>query len=300
MIPPVDNFPCPGRKVSDGQPRIPCGKNLGRHTDNEMKLGFRLRCNGRTCRWTLNPLEGTFFKSSNLSFLEDLRLIFCFTENLTVTEVMRHTGHSPNTCVERYKYCRAVCDRILDQEQNPVGGPELHVEIDETHLFENKYHRGRPTTMQARKEFVFGMCCRETQEVVMVRVKRCDKNTLWPLILQHVRPGSIINTDGARVYEDLCTAEGRAYGFNFREHKIVIHKNGEYVRYEGDDQVTTNHLEVRWRYLKDKVASIPEDQGLDDYISYYVYYDLHLKDRNPGQRLEYFINDLRKIYPGIH
>ena len=47
-----------------------------------------------------------------------------------------------------------------------------------------------------REKFVFGMCCRETQEVVMVRIKRCNKNTLWQLILQHVRPAqSLIQTE---------------------------------------------------------------------------------------------------------
>ena len=289
-------IPQNGRNCS-GKNGNTCGARMRVENDRTMKIDFRWRCT-IACKASANPLAETFFEYSNLSFV-DLRLMFCFTENLTVTDAMRHTGHGPNTVVARYQYLRAVCDRILDEEQEQVGGQGLHVEIDETHLFENKYHQGRPTAMQARREYVFGMLCRETKTVVMIRVKKCDKATLWPLILRYVRPGSIIYTDGAKVYGNLCRSDGRAYGFNFHSHKVVIHKNGEYVRREGDEVVTTNNLEVRWRYLKDKVASVPEDQKLDDYISYYVYFDLHLKDREPGARLRYFLNDIRRVYPGV-
>ena len=50
---------------------------------------------------------------------------------------------------------------------------------------------------------MFGMCFRGTEEVVMMRVERCEKNTLWPLILEHARPDSIINTDRTRVYQNV-------------------------------------------------------------------------------------------------
>ena len=161
------------------------------------------------------------------AFYDDLRLIFCFTKEMKVTKAVRHTGHSEPRVVVRYKYLRTVCDRMLNLEVGPIGGSGLHVEIDETHFFQNKYHLGRPTEMQ-RREYVFGILCKETKQVVMIRVQRCDKATLWPLMLQYVRADSIINIDGAKVYEDLCKPDGIAYKFIFAKRQIVIHKNGEY------------------------------------------------------------------------
>ena len=76
----------------------------------------------------MNPLEGTYFQQSNLPFYDDLRLIFCFTEEMKVTKAIRHTGNSEATVVKRYKYLRAVCDRMLDMEMEPIGGPGLHVD----------------------------------------------------------------------------------------------------------------------------------------------------------------------------
>lgn len=77
---------------------------------------------------------------------------------MKVTKAVRYTGDSEPTVVARYKYLRAVCDRMLNLEVEPIGGPGLHVEIDEIHLFQNKYHLGRPTEMQ-RREYIFGMLC---------------------------------------------------------------------------------------------------------------------------------------------
>jgi hypothetical protein len=71
------------------------------------------------------------------------------------------------------------------------------------------------------------------------------------------------------------------------------------VKIKNGNEITTNGLEVRWRYLKETIKSFPIDQRLDDYISFYVYKCLHLNDRESGPRLKYFLGNIAKIYNGI-
>jgi transposase-like protein len=172
--------------------------------------------------------------------------------------------------------------------------------LDETHLFTNKYHSGRTTVMQDRKEYVFGGYCPETKEMFMIRVQNTQKETLWPLILRHVHPDTkFIYTDGAQVYRTICLASGRNYGFEFEQYEWVDESKRQCVKIKNGNEITTNGLEVRWRYLKETIKSFPIDQRLDDYISFCVYKCLHLNERESGPRLKYFLGDIAKIYKGI-
>jgi len=134
-----------------------CGNTFSPNINATVKLGWTWRCTGqRGCSKYTSPLKDTHFGSSNLSFFDDLQLIYCFTEGMSVTKAIETTKtkertHGAQHVVARYQYLRAVCDRILDQEPIVIGGRGMPVMLDETHLFTNKYHSGRPTVMQDKR-----------------------------------------------------------------------------------------------------------------------------------------------------
>ena len=68
-----------------------------------------------------------------------------------------------------------------------IGGPNTVVEIDESVFYKTKYHRGRIR----EHTWVFGMVERGTNSVIMIPVARRDINTLIPLIIRYIRPGTI-------------------------------------------------------------------------------------------------------------
>ena len=59
---------------------------------------------------------------------------------------------SANTAVDWYYNCRLVCskwvDRIRASGDGMVGGPGIHVEIDESLIYTHKYHAGRGPVRQ--------------------------------------------------------------------------------------------------------------------------------------------------------
>src|SRR5277367_1437909 len=100
---------------------------------------------------------------------------------------------SNNTVVDWYSMFREVCDLFVTKQFDKVqiGGPYLHVELDETHVTRRKYNRGRQSVMERAKYFTFGGVCIETDERFYVLIQKCDGNTIWPcyymdLLLSHM------------------------------------------------------------------------------------------------------------------
>jgi hypothetical protein len=124
---------------------------------------------------------------------------------------------SERIVVDWYSFCRVVCvDSMLREESNhKIGGPRQSVEIDEAHIAKRKYSRGH--VLISEHYWILGMICRETRESRLVRVENRDRETLFPIIEQHVEYGSKIMTDGAAVYRTIRT-------LGYASHNFVIHK----------------------------------------------------------------------------
>ena len=66
-----------------------------------------------------------------------------------------------HTNVDWFRFCKEVC-----AEMGPdVGGPGLHVQIDETFLHEHKYGKGRETGLPPRQLKLFGGICIEVNSI---------------------------------------------------------------------------------------------------------------------------------------
>ncbi|ULU02957.1 hypothetical protein L3Y34_002496 [Caenorhabditis briggsae] len=102
-------------------------------------------------------------------------------------------------------------------------------------------------------------------KVAMFRVKQRDAATLLPIIRAHVKPGSMIVSDGWAAYGGIRTLQ-RAFTHRWVNHKV------NFVD-PSDRRVHTQSIEATWgafkRELKAK-CGVPEDQ-LDGYMSTYMF-----------------------------
>ena len=106
---------------------------------------------------------------------------------------------------------------------------------------------------------MFGIVLKEKHQILLTFVPNKEKLTLCPIIYQHCKRGSTINTDGCNPYKMLSDM-----GFT---HKVVIHKN-EFVTHHG---VHTNSIENVSSNLKAHLKSVCGSQGnmLDRHIDEY-------------------------------
>jgi hypothetical protein len=80
-------------------------------------------------------------------------------------------------------------------EQFPLvlGGPSDVIEVEETHIFTRKYHRGRVLVSQTVRGV--GVICRITKRVALRIVRKRDAASLTKSVTANISPGSTIITD---------------------------------------------------------------------------------------------------------
>lgn len=192
------------------------------------------------CNWCANqlyPTAGTPFHRTRTS-LRDwfyVMFLFCTTRNgVAAKRVEREIGVT-------YKTAWRMCDQIrkymatIDGD-DPLGGAGETVEVDETRIGGKSYGGGRGR--QDHLTIVLGMM--EKGGTVTTRVvENVRRATLWPVICQHVLPGSTIHTDELRSYGSISL---RGY-----RHQMVNHSAREYVSKSG---CTVNRIEGFWAMLK--------------------------------------------------
>ena len=68
---------------------------------------------------------------------------FFFESNLNINDLNHETGLSAKTIVKFNKLFREVIIEHILCNSQPIGGPGIIVQIDETLVFKRKYNRGR-------------------------------------------------------------------------------------------------------------------------------------------------------------
>ena len=190
------------------------------------------------CRYQLYPTAGTPFDRTRTSLRDWFYVMFLFTttrNGVAAKRVEREIGVT-------YKTAWRMCDQIrkymtaLDSD-DPIGGVGETVEIDETHIGGHK-SRSEGGRYASNKTVVLGMM-EKGGEIVTRVVQGVGRQSLVPVVQQHVLPGTNIHTDGLPSY--------RTLGDHGYRHDRVAHHVGEYVSVTG---CTVNGIEGFWAMLK--------------------------------------------------
>jgi transposase-like protein len=142
---------------------------------------------------------------------------------------------SQKTLVDWGSFCREVCFDLMVENGKPMGGPGRTVEIDESKFGRRKYNKGH----RVEGQWVFGMVCRETGEVMLLAVEKRDAATLVPIIQKWILPETTIISDCWKAYGTLGNI-----GY---EHLTVNHS----ITFKDPETgAHTNQIESTWNATK--------------------------------------------------
>lgn len=153
---------------------------------------------------------------------------------------MEEAEITKKTAIDWGSFCREVVYDMMNNCQQPLGGPGRTVEIDESKFGKRKYNRGK----HVEGQWVFGLIERETGRVVLAPVDKRDKDTLIPIIKRWVLPSTTIISDLWKAYNCL---ESEGY--------IHLTVNHSLTFKDPETGANTNRIEATWRAAKSKYGS---------------------------------------------
>lgn len=250
------------------------------------------------CSPSIEPTQNTWFFNINIGVVTNLFLAFCWVSGLGVISAAAHAGVSEQCAINWYSMCREVAHVYMSQywSKNPIGGPGLHVEVDETYRSCSKYNQGR--LLKGQLVTIFGLYCRETKQGIFLQVKNKSRAVLWSQMQRYIASGSIICSDGAPMYRN-CEIMG------FQDHLVVVHKY-EFVN-RHNSEAHTNGVEIRNRWVKERILDHRSKSSTMSYICEYWYRVGYFREgpvsngrkwMKPGKCLETFLRHAGEVEPG--
>ncbi len=242
------------------------------------------------CGTLVRPTKGTIFFGSKVALPNWFWIIFQFAKTrtgITAKQIERELGITYKTAL---RMCNAV--RSCLEEDHTLSG---QCELDETYLGNSRRYFGRKRKRGrgADKRPCFGAVQRGGAVVAKV-VPNTKRETLYPIIEEHVEKGSEVFTDEYKVYASLEKMDPNL-SWTYR-HDTVNHSQGQYVKYRRDGtEVHTNEIEGFWSYPKNAIKGVHRgvsDRHLQGYVNEYAFRQSHRKDEQP-----LFFTMLRHIVP---
>lgn len=196
------------------------------------------------CQWCghhVYPCVGTPFEHSSTPLTLWFQAMYLFTatrNGVSAKELQRHLGVTYK-CAWRIGHELRKLMAARDKANNP-GRLTGHVEIDETYI--GGVVKGKGQRYVKNKSIVMGMVERGGVFKGQV-VNDNKKSTLFPIVLENVTIGTVINTDTLHAYKGLKKAGYR--------HKTLNHFEHEWARGINN----TNRIEGFWSHLKRGIKS---------------------------------------------
>lgn len=215
------------------------------------------------CKKRYSIRTGSFFYRSKLSLPSLLSLLYFFCMGIGLVECRRLLKGkvSKNCILQWFVYLREVCSLYLLQNNTQLGGRGRFVEIDECAIgHKRKFNRG--FVRGSGTKWIFGIIDVTSKKCHIQWVPDRTRDTLYPIIRQHIAVGSCIHSDEATVY--------RTLGQQNYEHRTVCHKDN-YVN--PMDGTHTNNIENFWAHLKNYIKGIQgvNIQNLPLHLDEYMY-----------------------------
>ncbi|KCZ78689.1 hypothetical protein H311_00273 [Anncaliia algerae PRA109] len=167
--------------------------------------GYAWRCYEASClknRKYYSVRENSFFMGFNCSLKDIMLVIVRYSCFMQVYSIKAALNLSPRT-IERIM--KKLIQKIPETnfESSKLGGPKFVVEIDETMLnFKCKSHRGRSPSNKTD-----ALCIVEVGQKITRAFAKIIPNkkieTILPIVISQVMPGSVIWTDEHKSYQTL-------------------------------------------------------------------------------------------------
>jgi len=226
------------------------------------------------CGHHISPTSGTIFHGSPTPLRLWFYAIYLMSTTrcgISAKQLQRETGVTYKTAWRMFHQIRSLL-----QEDIPTLSGE--VEVDETYIGARKHgKRGRGAE---GKSTVFGMAQRKG-DVSATVTPDLKRDTVYPIIKEHVIPDSMVYTDEFRVYDRL---KGHGY-----QHKRVHHASKVWVI--GD--VHTNTIEGFWSLLKRGIDGVYHAISAKYLQAYIDEYSFRFNRRNDIQPM--FISFLAQV-----
>lgn len=165
------------------------------------------------------------------------------------------------------------------------------VEIGESHFCTIKQGQGR--NKEKPSNWIFGGIERERKKFFAVALGlegNRNMSTLEPLIIDHIRPGSIIMSDQWRAYNDIDKlVDNSGQSMNY-EHHTVNHKEG-FVNFQ-NRWIHTQTIERHWGDMKEVVKRRGVSRKVEQHLFRYRFIKKY-----PVNTLHHLMVEAGKSFP---
>lgn len=216
-----------------------CRRYCNTVRDANYSLNVCFKCPG--CKRKYRLTEDTFFADMRMEPLTIFTLLWFWVNDIPAGGTAGVLGVERHAVYRLFMKFRETCTWYLEghPEELVLGGQGQAVQIDESMFSSPKHHRGRPM----KSGWLFGMYGETERRGVAKFVEDRNKETLTNVLLEFVRPGTEVVSDGWKAYRTLNHL-GRVSPY---KHVWVNHSE-HFV-----DPVTgyhTNAVEAYWSVMK--------------------------------------------------
>lgn len=205
-----------------------------------------------------------------------MALAYCWVNQYSLIDTCAECNVNKNTVTNFFTAFRdSVVEEVTEGPQEQIGGPNMHVEIDETVITHRKYNRGR----LLNTVWAFGGICRGTDKAFALVVPDRTAPTLNDEIKKHIADGSIIHSDTWASYQQIENIPDK----NFTH--LSVNHSQNFVDPETGSH--TQHVERMWRELKFKKIKSCGISSLDasGYVFEYIWRRNNISTLSRGQKL---------------
>jgi len=246
-----------------------CSEDMEIRESNDNPEKYHWRCFSTTCvhyQCTKSIRLGSFFENFQAPIIEILQSIYYYSTLPRQCDVVRLSKKSRSFIQNLRNKIITLFSKYFEKNPIRLGGPGVVVQVDETKLnFNVKSHRGiAPSTP------CWAVCIVDVSHFpakgYIELVDRRNAETLIPIIARVTRPGSIIQTDEWRAYNEISKA-------GCYEHKKVVHK---YNFVDPGTGVHTQHVESYNNKIKYKIkmAKGVSNDFRKKFITEFLFFDM--------------------------
>ncbi|XP_047488392.1 uncharacterized protein LOC125038837 [Penaeus chinensis] len=234
----------------------------------------------KQCCYSASDFNGSFLSGARIEPYK----VMCFVNHFlsrhwdyqTVSQCL---GISTGTRSTWQKYCSEVTEHWLDN-QEPIGGPDIVVDIDETLFGKMKYEKGKSLS----QIWVFGGIERDSKNYFIVPLEEPLSQNLMSLIQKYIRPGSVIVSNRWNAYSSI-----NDYDY---VHQVINH-SGDSTD-EENAEAHTQSIELLWHDIKEfTLAPGNRPQFYKQYLARLLFVQQHTFSNVN----HYFFREVARMYP---